>query len=75
VNQQLMATWKVELVINPTRSNQVARINVEHTNLFMPTYEQTMPHALQQYVIADGKITLYQRDDVKDGIWQCRMTI
>ncbi len=34
-----------------------------------------MPHALHQYVIADGKITLYQRDDVKDGIWQCRMTI
>jgi hypothetical protein len=41
----------------------------------MPTYEQLMPHALHQYVIADGKITLYQRDDVKDGIWQCRMTI
>lgn len=34
-----------------------------------------MSHALHQYVIADGKITLYQRDDVKDGIWQCRMTI
>ena len=75
MNQQLMAGWKVELVINPTRSNQVARINVEHTNLFMPTYEQFMPHALHQYVIADGKITLYQRDDVKDGIWQCRMNI
>ena len=34
-----------------------------------------MPHALHQYVIADGKITLYQRDDVKGGIWQCRMVI
>jgi integrase len=41
----------------------------------MPILEQLMPHALHQYVIADGKITLYQRDDVKDGIWQCRMTI
>ena len=34
-----------------------------------------MPHALHQYVIADGKITLYQRDGVKDDIWQCRIII
>ena len=23
--------------------------------------------------IADGRITLYQRDDVRDGIWQCSL--
>ena len=34
-----------------------------------------MAHALQQYVIADGKITLYQRDDVKNPLWQCRIRI
>jgi hypothetical protein len=34
-----------------------------------------MPHALHQYVIADGKITLYQRDDDKDGIWHRRIAI
>lgn len=34
-----------------------------------------MLHALHCYVIADDKTTLYQRDDVKEGIWQCRMTI
>jgi hypothetical protein len=34
-----------------------------------------MPYALHQQDIADGKITLYQSDDVKDGIWQCRMVI
>ena len=34
-----------------------------------------MPHALQQHVIADGKITLYQREDVKVGLWHCRMIV
>ena len=34
-----------------------------------------MPHALHQYVLADGKITLYQRDDVKGSVWQCRILI
>ena len=41
----------------------------------MTTYEHHMAHALQQYVIADGKITLYQRDDVKNPLWQCRIRI
>jgi hypothetical protein len=41
----------------------------------MPIQEQFIPHALHQYVIADGKITLYQPDDVNDGIWQCRIII
>ena len=31
-----------------------------------------MPHAQNQIKIASGRITLFQRDDVKDGIWQCR---
>lgn len=34
-----------------------------------------MAHALQQHVIADGKITLYLREDVKNPVWQCRMII
>ena len=41
----------------------------------MPSYEHLMPHALHQYVLADGKITLYQRDDVKNPLWQCRILI
>ena len=31
--------------------------------------------AEQQVKIADNIITLYQRDDVRDGVWQCRMSI
>jgi len=34
-----------------------------------------MVHASNQVKIADGRITLYQRDDVKDGVWQCRMSV
>lgn len=34
-----------------------------------------MPHAQNQRTIADGQITLYQRDDVKDALWQCRIRI
>ena len=34
-----------------------------------------MPHALHQHIIADGKITLYQRDDVKNPLWHCRIII
>jgi len=34
-----------------------------------------MAHADNQVKIADGRITLYQRDDVKDGQWQCRMSV
>jgi hypothetical protein len=34
-----------------------------------------MPHADNQQIIADGKITLYQRDDVKDAPWQRRIRI
>lgn len=34
-----------------------------------------MAHANNIIKIADGRITLYQRDDVKDGIWQCRITM
>lgn len=34
-----------------------------------------MAHAEHQVKIADNKITLYQRDDVRDGVWQCRMSI
>jgi integrase len=41
----------------------------------MPAREAFMPHALQQHVIADGKITLYQREDVKVGLWHCRMIV
>jgi len=35
----------------------------------MPTYEQYISHALHQHVIADSKITLYQSEDVKNGLW------
>ena len=34
-----------------------------------------MSHAANQVKIAEGQITLYQRDDVKDGVWQCRMNL
>ena len=34
-----------------------------------------MAHAQNQQTIADGQITLYQRDDVKDARWQCRIRI
>ena len=34
-----------------------------------------MAHANNQIKIADGRITLYQRDDVKDGLWHCRITM
>ena len=34
-----------------------------------------MSHAAHQVRIAEGQITLYQRDDVKDGVWQCRMNL
>lgn len=32
-----------------------------------------MAHAQNQQIIANGKITLYQRDDVRDGRWHCRI--
>ena len=32
-----------------------------------------MTHARDQIKIADGRITLYKRDDVKDDIWHCRI--
>lgn len=32
-----------------------------------------MAHAEQQVTIANGRITLYRRDDVKAGIWQMRL--
>ena len=35
----------------------------------------TMAHAQNQQTIANGQITLYQRDDVKDARWQCRIKI
>lgn len=34
-----------------------------------------MAHAQNQQTIANGQITLYQRDDVKDALWQCRIKI
>ena len=34
-----------------------------------------MAHAANQVQIADKRITLYQRDDVKDGVWQCRVSV
>jgi len=34
-----------------------------------------MSHAANQVKIAEGQINLYQRDDVKDGVWQCRMNL
>jgi integrase len=34
-----------------------------------------MSHAQNQVKIADGRITLYQRDDVSLGVWQCRITM
>lgn len=34
-----------------------------------------MAHAANQVTIADGQITLYQRDDVKHGQWHCRMSL
>ena len=33
-----------------------------------------MAHAQNQVKIASGRITLFQRDDVKDAIWHCRFT-
>ena len=33
-----------------------------------------MAYANNKQVIADGRITLYQREDVKDAVWQCRIT-
>ena len=32
-----------------------------------------MAHAKDQVSIADGQITLYRRDDVRDALWQCRI--
>ena len=32
-----------------------------------------MSHAQNQVRVPNTPITLYQRDDVKDGVWQCRM--
>ena len=32
-----------------------------------------MPYANNKLVLADGRITLYQRDDVALGVWQCRI--
>ena len=34
-----------------------------------------MAHAKDQVSIADGQITLYRRDDVKDPTWQCRIRV
>ena len=34
-----------------------------------------MAHAQNMITIANGDITLYTRDDVKDGVWQCRMSL
>jgi hypothetical protein len=34
-----------------------------------------MAHAEHQVKIADSKVTPYQLDDVRDGVWQCRMSI
>lgn len=34
-----------------------------------------MAHAQNQQTIANGQITLYQREDVKDALWQCRIKI
>ena len=34
-----------------------------------------MAHAKDQVSIADGQITLYRRDDVKDPFWQCRIRV
>ena len=34
-----------------------------------------MAHAANQVKIADDRITLYQRDDVKNGLWHCRITM
>ena len=33
-----------------------------------------MAYANNKQVIADGRITLYQREDVKGSVWQCRIT-
>ncbi len=34
-----------------------------------------MAYANNKVVIADGRITLYQREDVKDPVWQCRIAM
>ena len=34
-----------------------------------------MPYANNKVPLADGRITLYQRDDVKNPVWQCRITM
>lgn len=34
-----------------------------------------MAHAQNQQTIANGKITLYQRDDVRDFRWHCRIKV
>jgi hypothetical protein len=34
-----------------------------------------MAHAKDQVSVADGQITLYRRDDVKDPTWQCRIRV
>jgi len=34
-----------------------------------------MPYANNKMTLADGRITLYQRDDVKNPVWQCRITM
>ena len=32
-----------------------------------------MAHAQNMTSIGDGRIKLYQRDDVKNAVWQCRI--
>ena len=40
-----------------------------------PERESVVPHAVNQTTIAGGRITLYQRDDVKNAVWHCRMRL
>ena len=37
------------------------------------SFGKEMAHAKDQVSIADGQITLYRRDDVRDALWQCRI--
>ncbi len=34
-----------------------------------------MPYANNKIILAEGRVTLYQRDDVKNPVWQCRITM
>jgi hypothetical protein len=43
--------------------------------LFGSSHSPSMAYANNKQTIADGRITLYQRDDVKDAIWHCRITV